>query len=91
MARQRRFYSDRHRRQTQAPTRRTPVLNTGGNLPPDDCTGSIAYDFNAWIALGKDPALVSGQQVWAQFWSRDPQATGTTTNLSDALTFTIGN
>jgi hypothetical protein len=68
-----------------APLTRTPVQNSGGTPP---CNGSYSIDFNAFIAGGTDPALVSGQQVWIQTWSRDP-ANASTTNLSDALTFVI--
>jgi hypothetical protein len=45
-------------------------------------------DFNAYIASGKDPALVAGQDVWLQTWGRDP-ASPSTTSLSDALSFPI--
>ena len=47
------------------------------------------YDFNLRVASGVDPLLASGRTVWAQYWSRDP-ATTSTTNLTDALEFTIG-
>ena len=67
------------------PLTRTAVQNSGGTPP---CTGAYSIDFNAYIASGKDPALVSGQSAWLQKWSRDP-ASPSTTNLSDAITFTI--
>jgi hypothetical protein len=67
------------------PLVRTKLQNSGG-APP--CGGTYTMDFNAYIASGVDPALVAGQQVWLQTWSRDP-ASPSTTNLSDALTFTI--
>jgi hypothetical protein len=71
----------------QAPLVRTMLQNSGG-MPP--CGGSFQIDFNAYIASGKDPALVSGQQVWVQTWSRDPGfAPPDNTSLSDAVTFTI--
>ncbi|HVS11849.1 MAG TPA: hypothetical protein VMS76_18430, partial [Planctomycetota bacterium] len=69
----------------QVPLVRTMVQNSGGTPP---CNGSYTMDFNAYIASGKDPALVAGQDVWVQTWSRDP-ASASTTNLSDALSFTI--
>jgi hypothetical protein len=69
----------------QPPLTRTSVQNSGGTPP---CNGMYSIDFNAYIASGKDPALVGGQQVWLQTWSRDP-ASPSTTNLSDALSFTI--
>jgi photosystem II stability/assembly factor-like uncharacterized protein len=71
-----------------APTRRTPIQSSGGNPPPNDCSGVYSYDFNARIQSGIDPVLVAGADVYAQYWSRDPQATFTT-GLSDAVCFTI--
>jgi hypothetical protein len=67
------------------PLTRTSILNSGGTPP---CNGMYSIDFNSYIASGKDPALVSGQSVWLQTWSRDP-ASPSTTNLSNAITFTI--
>jgi hypothetical protein len=69
----------------QPPLVRTPVQSSGGSIA---CTGAYSLDFNAYIASGKDPALVAGQQVWVQTWARDP-ASPSTTSLSNALTFTI--
>ncbi len=71
-----------------APTRRTPVQGSGGNPPPDDCSGAYSFDFNARIQAGNDPLLVAGATVFAQYWMRDPTATFTT-GLSDAVGFTI--
>jgi hypothetical protein len=71
-----------------APTRRTPVLSSGGNLGPDDCSGAYAYDLNALIASGVDPDLVPGHEMFLQFWSRDPNASANT-NRSDALRCSI--
>jgi Tol biopolymer transport system component len=71
------------------PLQRTPVQLSGGNLP-SDCSGTYSFDFNAWIAAGADPALVAGQDVWSQYWSRDPGfAPPSSTGLTDALSFTI--
>jgi hypothetical protein len=36
------------------------------------CSGHPAFDFNAYIKSGADPALVAGQQVWFQWWYREP-------------------
>ena len=72
-----------------APTRRTPVQVSGGSaLPANDCTGSFALDFNAWIQSAVDPALGAGADVDAQHWSRDPGAAANT-GLSDAIHFRI--
>lgn len=69
---------------------RTAVQATGGALPPaQDCSGSLQFDFNAWIASGADPALVAGTPVYVQSWSRDPtHALGAL--LSDAAAFVLG-
>lgn len=71
------------------PLRRTGPQNSGGSPAGADCTGVFSFDFNAWIASGADPLLtVVGQQVNAQYWSRDP-ADPFTTNLTDAVSFKI--
>ncbi|HVS11400.1 MAG TPA: hypothetical protein VMS76_16130 [Planctomycetota bacterium] len=70
----------------QGPIQRTAVQASGGAA--GSCSGSYSFDFNVWIAGGSDPALVAGAQAWAQYWSRDP-ASPSTTNLTDALEFTI--
>jgi hypothetical protein len=73
-----------------APILRTPVQHSGGNPPPEDCSGSFALDFNAWIQGHNDPGLVAGADVYAQWWSRDPSL-GTTypVSLSNAIHFAI--
>lgn len=71
------------------PLRRTPVQNSGGSSSGADCSGVYSFDFNAWIASGADAQLtIVGQQVNAQFWSRDPSAPFTT-GLTDAVSFKI--
>jgi Tol biopolymer transport system component len=73
----------------QPPLQRTFLQNSGGNTITD-CSGAYHVDFNAWIASGFDPALVAGQDVWAQYWSRDPGFPPPgSTGLTDALAFTI--
>src|SRR5262249_3293983 len=54
------------------PLRRTPIQNSLGNPPPDDCSGSYAFDMHAWIASGSDSALVVGARVVAPSCGRDP-------------------
>jgi hypothetical protein len=56
----------------QTPIHRTPPHSTGGSTSGTDCTGMLAFDFNAWIDSNFDPVLVPGQFVWSQGWSRDP-------------------
>jgi len=73
----------------QQPIRRTTPQVSAGNPPPDDCSGSYAIDFNAWIQSGIDPLLVPGRMVDGQYWSRDP-ASPSGTGLSDAVEFVIG-
>jgi hypothetical protein len=72
-----------------SPIRRTPVLNSGGATTGSSCTGAYSFNFNAYIATGVDPQLqVVGQPVRAQWWSRDPQDSFTT-SLTDAVQFSI--
>ena len=67
-----------------------PHQFSGGSTSGSDCTGTFSYEFNALIVSGTNPALVLGQQVWAQYWSRDPGfAPPHNSNLTDALTFVI--
>jgi hypothetical protein len=69
------------------PLTRTPVQDSGGTAP---CGGMYSIDFNAYVASGKDPALVAGAQVWIQTWGRDPGFPApNNTSLSDALSCTI--
>jgi hypothetical protein len=72
-----------------APTQRTPPQNSGGAAPPtSDCSGSFSLDFNARIQSGVDSQLVAGEEIFAQYWSRDP-GDASTTNFSNALAFYI--
>lgn len=70
------------------PITRTPGQSSGGNPPPDDCSGSLSIDFNAWVQSGIDPLLGAGVRVNAQHWYRDPTATFGS-GLGNALEFTI--
>jgi hypothetical protein len=70
------------------PLVRTLVQSSGGSTSGNDCSGAFAFDFNARIQSGTDPALVAGAEVFAQYWSRDP-ASPSTTSLSNALRFVI--
>jgi hypothetical protein len=72
-----------------SPTVRTPLQTSGGNaLPANDCSGAFSLDFNARIQSGVDPMLVAGEEVFAQYWSRDP-GDASTTNLTNALAWFI--
>jgi hypothetical protein len=70
---------------------RTPLQNSGGSSnPASDCTGTYHFDFNAWIATGADPGLAAGQQVWGQYWARDPgYAPLSNVSLTNGTTFTL--
>jgi hypothetical protein len=72
----------------QAPLRRSPVLQSGGNSSGSDCSGVFSWDFAARIASGVDPSLVPGADIYSQCWSRD-SASPSTINLSNALRFLI--
>jgi hypothetical protein len=71
-----------------------PVKRTGGTLsngtppPAVDCTGSLWFDFNAYIQSGADSSLVAGQEVFCQAWSRDTASPGGS-NLTGGLRFLI--
>jgi hypothetical protein len=71
------------------PVRRTALQNSGGNPPPDDCSGTYGLDMNARIQGGADPSLVAGAHVFCQYWSRDP-ASPSSTGLTNGLSFLIG-
>ncbi|MCE9592961.1 MAG: PQQ-like beta-propeller repeat protein [Planctomycetes bacterium] len=72
-----------------APQQRSPVLFSGGNPLPNDCSGKFVYDFNARIQSGADPELVEGASVYCQYWYRDNGASFGT-GLTDALCFSVG-
>jgi hypothetical protein len=73
-----------------APLKRSSPVSSGGT--PGSCDGVFTLDFNAFAsgALGGNP-LPSIQQpgthVYAQFWGRDSQQTGSF--LSDAVEFVM--
>jgi hypothetical protein len=71
-----------------SPILRTDLQISGGNPSGSDCTGSFAFDFNAHVDSGDDPALVAGVWVWSQYWYRDPLGSAGT-GLSNALRFRI--
>jgi hypothetical protein len=69
------------------PTKRTLLqTSTATGSPP--CTGVFSINFNLNIQLGLDPALIYGQTVWAQWWTRDA-GVPSGTSLTNGLRFTI--
>jgi hypothetical protein len=71
-----------------SPTRRSSVLNSGGSLGTPDCSGVFTLDFNATIRAGLDLALALGEEVFCQFWARDP-ASSFASNRSNAIRFKL--
>lgn len=68
------------------PIYRTPVTDSGGFLP---CGGVGNFSFSQSYMTSK--GLIAGDQVFAQFWQRDPaHMDGTGVGLSNALGFTLG-
>ena len=69
-----------------APVSRTPTQDSGGNAPPNDCSGSYSFNFStAYMAF---KGLGPGITIYCQYWSRDPTAPFTT-GLTDGLQATI--
>jgi len=76
--------------------RRTPGTTTGGNPPPNDCSGAPQIDMQLFAqgGLGGTPLpalLVSGSVINCQWWGRDPGFVApNNTQLSNGLTYTVG-
>ncbi|MCC6405969.1 MAG: CHRD domain-containing protein [Planctomycetes bacterium] len=70
------------------PLKRLPPQSSGGNPPPNDCSGTYSFFFShAYMA---SQGIGAGSQVHGQFWMRDPShPDGTGVGLSNALYFAI--
>jgi hypothetical protein len=71
------------------PTQRTPAQSSGGTTSA--CDGQLSIDLLAFFAANPGALgtpIAAGQQYRVQAWFRDPPAVKTT-NLSDALRFTM--
>jgi hypothetical protein len=64
-------------------------MNSGGNPPPSDCSGSYSFHFSQSYMAAH--LLGAGETLYAQFWSRDPGfPVPDNIGLTDGLQFTIG-
>lgn len=71
----------------QLPTWRSAIVFSGGGGP---CSGTFAFDLNAWLQAQAHRQFVPGTAVFAQWAFRDPaEPSGHAIGLSNALEFRI--
>lgn len=66
-----------------SPVVRTPAQNSGGSATGDDCSGAFAFHFSNAYALSR--GLQPGDDIYAQFWSRDDASAPYLASFTDAL------
>jgi hypothetical protein len=65
------------------PRIRTGLQESGGNTGVEDCSGTFAVALTNEYLF--DHSVVEGEELYAQYWSRDPNSAPYFTSLSDAL------
>jgi len=74
----------------QPSLRYTPVQMTGGNAGAQDCSGTLSFNFNAFLQGGGAPSVIAGDRINAQFFYRDPlNSDGTGYGLTEAVQFFV--
>ena len=68
------------------PVVRTTLQTSGGNPPPDDCSGTYNFQFTSSYMLSQ--GIQAGRQYYCQYWSRDP-AGFAGTGLTNGLAFYV--
>ena len=68
------------------PVVRTTLQTSGGNPPPDDCSGTYNFQFTSSYMLSQ--GIQAGRQYYCQYWSRDPAGLAGT-GLTNGLAFYV--
>jgi len=69
------------------PLRRTPVQKSTDPGPPE-CSGALSFHFSHAYMVSE--GIVTGDEVYGQYWYRDPQDPVYPTGLTDAIWFIVG-